>query len=175
LNTEGMARDLDGTDYALMADDAYDVDPVQERAFGRTDAEVARRVALVPLGVADAVNRYVGEESMATEPQWTIVVSIGRNVDRAPMDDDAWEGFRSDVDRALRHRDVTVFFAGTGTGEYDGVREESATWVGATMRRPNTALETTLGVLAQWYDQKSIAVTYGTTVLVGPNGYRTEV
>jgi len=110
-----------------------------------------------------------------TERQWTITVSIGRNIGpHKPMSDVNWEWFRSAVDHALRDRGVTVFFAGTGTGEYEGVREESATWVGATSIRPNVVLEADLGRIAELWHQDSIAVTYGETVLVGPDG-RTEV
>jgi hypothetical protein len=111
-----------------------------------------------------------------TERQWTIVVGIGRrdNVNGLELSDLEWRDFRSEVHEALERHGVAVFFAGEGTGEYEGVREASATWVGATSTRPNVALERSLSLLALTYDQDSIAVTYGETVFVGPST-RTEV
>jgi hypothetical protein len=108
------------------------------------------------------------------ERQWTIVVGIGRrdNVNGLNLTDEEWNGFRGDVDHALRASGVEVFFAGEGTGEYEGRREDSATWVGATSVRPNVALERRVARLARQYDQDSIAVTYGETVFVGPFGMR---
>jgi hypothetical protein len=112
-----------------------------------------------------------------TERQWTLVISIGRrdNVNGLDLTDQEWLSFRGDVHAALVSRDVQLFFAGTGWGEYEGVVEESATWIGATRLRPDPVLEHTFEELAGQYDQDSIAVTYGETVLVGPRGQRMEV
>jgi hypothetical protein len=104
------------------------------------------------------------------ERQWTITASIGRNIGRVPMEEAQWDAFRDIVDQALRDHEVTVFFAGEGTGEYEGVREAAATWVGSTVRRPDVALESELGSIAGLFGQASIAVTYGETILAGPLG-----
>jgi len=106
--------------------------------------------------------------------QWTVTVSAGRNVGREPMDDDRWADFRTLLYLALRAADVVVFFGGEGTGEYDGQTEQAATFVGAVVRRPDPVLEDELASLAREFEQESIAVTYGETVLVGPST-RTEV
>jgi len=46
--------------------------------------------------------------------------------------------------------------------------------VGAVVRLPDPVLEDELASLAREFEQESIAVTYGETVLVGPST-RTEV
>jgi hypothetical protein len=153
--TTGSERDLDRYDEVLAHGDGED------GGIGESPHYFADTLAAVK----------------AAERQWTIVVGIGRrdNVNGLNLTEDEWRGFRGDVDLALRVSGVEVFFAGEGVGEYAGLREDSASWIGATSVRPNVALERKLAGLARQYDQDSIAVTYGETVFVEAGGSRREV
>lgn len=99
----------------------------------------------------------------------TITVSIGRNVGSVPLPVSAWDAFRWDVDHEIRAYCGTVYVSdAVCVGEWDGITEESRTWVAAwDLPYAPGPLVNRLAILAGRYGQDAIAVTTGTTVLAG--------
>ena len=96
----------------------------------------------------------------------TVTVSIGRNVGNVPMPGPEWRRFRRTVSDALANGTVFVKDART-VGEWDGIAEESRTWVASVDSEVVPSLVEFLGGLAREYSQDDIAVTVGETVLAG--------
>lgn len=97
-----------------------------------------------------------------------LTIGIGRSVKDGPMDTRTWEEFRSAVDAALHDRKLHPVFYGVGVGEYEGVREDSATWVIAEYSDAQlTLIRLDLTRLARYYGQDSIALTVGETEFLG--------
>lgn len=99
----------------------------------------------------------------------TITVSIGRNVGTEPLSDPTWRTFRTTVGNVVATWCETIYVSDAGcVGHWDGVDEESRTWVGewAGYGEPNLLIDR-LAEVARVYGQDAIAVTTGTTVLAG--------
>jgi hypothetical protein len=98
----------------------------------------------------------------------TVTISIGRNVDDAPMSATAWSRFRADVRESLNLCDGTLYVdAAQSVGEWEGVREDSATFVAAVSLDCVPLIRADLHGLCLTYGQDAIALTVGTTELVG--------
>jgi hypothetical protein len=101
----------------------------------------------------------------------TVTVTIGRNVGSEPMPAPRWEEFRSGIRQTLANLLCPDFSASyDGTGEWDGVAEDSTLFVasGITREVTSTYLRAVLAQYADEYDQDAIALTVGTTDLVTP-------
>lgn len=101
----------------------------------------------------------------------TVTITVGRNVPTAglPVEMDAvqWGGFRDTVTAALGVIGAEVFVAAAkGTGYWDGIIEENATWVAAV---PQGEIEFLRREAARWcrlYSQDAVALTVGSTELI---------
>lgn len=99
-----------------------------------------------------------------------MVVTIGRNVDGAPMPEQDWIDFRDAVDHALwKVYRPTIYFSGLGTGKSpEWGHEQAATFVveapasGKVLAEVELALERVRAV----YHQEAVAVTIGRTFFV---------
>lgn len=92
----------------------------------------------------------------------TVIVSIGRNIGDAPMDDEMWADFR-DRTFEIVEKAATIHFFGDGIGVYEGIEEESYTVIGTVKDEYDMSMFVRLCDLADDFWQDSIAVTYGTT------------
>lgn len=99
----------------------------------------------------------------------TVTVSIGRNVGAVPMPVDVWRRFRRDVAGYLASGDVFVSDART-VGRWDGVAEESRTWVASIASSDVPSIVSAMAALARAYRQDAIAVSVGQTTLAGLSG-----
>lgn len=99
----------------------------------------------------------------------TVTVSIGRNVGSTPLRQHEWDAFTSDVHGTLaNYCDTFYVTAAESVGYWDGIAEDSRTWVAETdSPEAPDALVRTLAIVARLYRQDAIAVTTGTTVLAG--------
>jgi hypothetical protein len=96
----------------------------------------------------------------------TATISIGRGVPGGgDMYADEWDDFRDDVRGLLQAFPVYVD-AAHSIGEWEGVPEESATWVASIPADYADSLRRDLGVLRERYQQDAIALTLGETVLI---------
>jgi hypothetical protein len=97
----------------------------------------------------------------------TVTVSIGRNVGDQPMPENRWQDFRDGISGYLaRFADVVYVDAAHSVGEWDGILEDSATYVAAVPAANVNGLRACL-VLDCWqYGQDAIALTIGETELV---------
>lgn len=99
----------------------------------------------------------------------TVTVSIGRNVYEAPLSDAHWSDFRKDVHASLRPHLIDLFVADAlSSGKWDGITEESRTWVALISEDALPALHASLAEDARNWGQDAIAVTAGITTLVEP-------
>ena len=94
----------------------------------------------------------------------TVTVSIGRNIGSVPMPGPEWRRFRRTVSEALAGGPVFVRDART-VGQWEGVSEESRTWVASVDTDAVDVLLQSMRCLARAYCQDAIAVTVGHTVL----------
>lgn len=98
----------------------------------------------------------------------TATISIGRNVGDKPLSADRWLAFRYAIRQGLGD-DATVYVDGaTSVGEWQGVSEESATWVADITPERASVLSGHLAKVALDYGQDAIALTLGETRLVTP-------
>lgn len=99
----------------------------------------------------------------------TVTVSIGRGSGTGPLSDDDWSIFRALTESTLRDYCDTLYVTdAVCVGSWDGVEEESRTWVARwDYEEAPSALVGTLALLARHYGQDAIAVTTGTTILAG--------
>ena len=98
----------------------------------------------------------------------TATVSIGRNVGDKPLSPDRWLAFKYAVRQCLGE-DATVHVDGaTSLGEWQGMSEESATWVADITPERASVLGRHLAKVALEYGQDAIALTLGETRLVTP-------
>lgn len=96
-------------------------------------------------------------------PDTTVVVSIGRNIGDAPMNDEMWEDFRDRVFRQVEKGCSAIHFFGDGVGVYEGVEEESYTVIGTVKDEYDHSMFIDLCDTADDFWQESIAITFGTT------------
>jgi len=98
----------------------------------------------------------------------TVTVSIGRSIGPVPMSSAAWDEFRDGIRSALADLGATIYVdAAASVGEWDGVVEESATWVAELDASHVQHVPAYLSALCALFSQDAIALTVGTTTLVG--------
>lgn len=99
--------------------------------------------------------------------QTTVTISIGRNVGDQPMSADKWRRFRADIGRRLRAAGANVFVdTAVSTGTWDGVREQSATWVASVEANRLETIRVGLERACRLFQQDAIALTIGQTELL---------
>lgn len=97
----------------------------------------------------------------------TVTISIGRNVGSKPMAAPKWGDFRHAVARDLRGASADVHVADAkSSGEWNGIAEESRTWVAVVDSSALKAVRSNLADAARRFDQDAIALTTGQTELV---------
>lgn len=107
--------------------------------------------------------------SIRPEPNWrTVTVTIGRNVGDTPMSPERWATFKNQVawDVNISSRVVHVKRAAS-VGQWNGVSEDSATWVCECNDAGIAELVDRMARRAYAFEQDAIAVTVGETTLVG--------
>lgn len=100
----------------------------------------------------------------------TTTISIGRNTATGPMSGPQWDRFQRRTEAIVlaacgSFRDL--LFTGAGTGQWEGVEEESFTLVAIIDAELLVELQARLAMLAKVFGQEAIAVTAGQTVLAG--------
>lgn len=96
-----------------------------------------------------------------------ITISIGRNVGDTPMTRAAWDNFHADIVATITVPDSDVYVPGAhSVGEWEGVPEESRTYVASVPEEYVPAIRTRLAHLAHAYRQDAIALTVGVGTLV---------
>lgn len=103
------------------------------------------------------------------------IISIGRGVPEMPdavLAQPEWDAFRGSILAMARAYGEDIYFYGEGQGIYEGKGESSFTVVFGDVEDPwlRAKLEGRLSRLAEEYAQDSIAVTYGETFFIGPEG-----
>lgn len=98
----------------------------------------------------------------------TVTISIGRGLPSGgALRPSEWEAFRSHIDDTLADCGATVYVARAySVGEWEGVAEESATWVASVPVECVGYLRDYLRVATDVYRQDAIALTIGETELV---------
>ena len=100
---------------------------------------------------------------MSSTESITVVVSIGRNAHAAqqPLDDQQWRWFRASLRTLLTEViDGTVHVDDAqSVGEWDGVPEDSSTYVAEVPVSALSALRNGLRFLASIHGQEAIALT----------------
>lgn len=98
----------------------------------------------------------------------TVTISIGRGLpDGGEMTAPEWAAFIDGVRRIIAPRGVVHVDAARSTGVWDGVPEESATFViGGVSPDGAAGILREATVLSRYFQQDAIAVTTGTTALV---------
>lgn len=98
----------------------------------------------------------------------TVTVSIGRNVGDQPMNDTDWQNFISAVGASVKRDAKAVYVdAAASRGEWEGIGEDSRTWVADIDEWDLGALRGSLKEWARIFRQDAIALTVGQTELVG--------
>jgi len=101
----------------------------------------------------------------------TVTISIGRNINDWPMSADDWEMFRIGVRQLILTYwfDATIFVDDAfSIGVWNGIKEESSTFVASINEGEMTSFIAMLTGLAAAYEQDAIAVTVGETQLITP-------
>lgn len=97
----------------------------------------------------------------------TVTISIGRNIGSVPMDTATWRAFVKDVNSALDWAKSVVHVRGAKSiGEWNGVAEESRTWVADILSAKLPLVAWRMSDLCELYGQDAIALTWGKTNLV---------
>lgn len=100
----------------------------------------------------------------------TATISIGRGGLDRRLSDIAWREFSGHIRAMLDRIDATVFVDGAESiGEWDGVAEESRTWVADIGDHSPAFITGWLQVTAAVFEQDAIALTIGETTLVEPD------
>ncbi len=90
-------------------------------------------------------------------------VSVGRNINGAPMHRDAWSKFKDATSAVVKVNIGNVVTEAEGFGEYEGETEQ--TYIVVSSASPDGAplvrLEADLARLARTFGQESIALTIG--------------
>ena len=102
----------------------------------------------------------------------TATVSIGRRAHaaQAPLDAIDWASFRDVVAVLLTETVDGVLHVddASSTGEWEGVPEDSATFVAEVPAHSVGTVRAGLRLLARTYGQKAIALTFGQTEFIQP-------
>jgi len=97
----------------------------------------------------------------------TVTISAGRNIGATPMGARAWTQFRADIAQAIHDARGEIFVNDARSiGEWEGVREDSATFVASIPRDYLPHVRDALAYLARVNRQDAIALTVGATELV---------
>jgi hypothetical protein len=98
----------------------------------------------------------------------TATISIGRGGNERRLSDRSWSEFTTNIIQLLNHIKATVFVnAAESIGEWEGVEEESRTWVADIGDRADFVTGW-LEMAAGAFEQDAIAFTVGETTLVTP-------
>lgn len=93
--------------------------------------------------------------------QETIVITIGSNLNSRYMGSEKWNFFKKEVTTVFDK----IFFFGEGTGNFKGEVETSFIISGTSKKSKEEVEEIILNLVLK-YEQESIAVIYGTSVLL---------
>jgi len=97
----------------------------------------------------------------------TATISIGRGGFDRRLSDIVWREFSGHIRALLERIGATVFVDGAESiGEWEGVAEESRTWVADIGDRSPAFITGWLQVTATAFEQDAIALTIGETTLV---------
>ena len=89
----------------------------------------------------------------------TIVISAGRNVLTEPMGEESWEYLKLTIETMLANQHaIIVTNRALGVGQYQGMSEESVTYVALVPNSSLDAIEQALAAIARLYKQESIAL-----------------
>jgi hypothetical protein len=89
----------------------------------------------------------------------TIVISAGRNVLTEPMGEESWEYLKLTIETMLANQHaIIVTNRALGVGQYQGMSEESVTYVALVHNSSLGAIEEALAAIARLYKQESIAL-----------------
>ena len=99
----------------------------------------------------------------------TIVISAGRNILTEPMSAQEWELLQKNIDFILEENHAIVFTRrAIGAGDYEGMKEESVTYVAEIHETRLSDIERVLSKLAGLFKQESIALmVVGQTIFCG--------
>lgn len=99
----------------------------------------------------------------------TATISIGRGGGERRLSDLSWAEFTIHINRLFYDISAIVFVnAAESIGEWDGVAEESRTWVADIGSVSRDFITGWLEMTALTFEQDAIALTIGTTTLVTP-------
>ena len=99
----------------------------------------------------------------------TATISIGRGGGERRLSDGEWDSFTGSIGSLLSHIGATVFVkAAESIGEWEGVPEESRTWVADIGDYSHSFIIGWLEMTAGVFEQDAIALTIGETTLVEP-------
>lgn len=97
----------------------------------------------------------------------TATISIGRGGGSRRLSDESWSEFTTHINQLFHHTGATVFVnAAESIGEWEGVAEESRTWVADIGSVSRDFITGWLQMTARTFEQDAIALTIGTTTLV---------
>jgi len=97
----------------------------------------------------------------------TATISIGRGGGERRLSDNLWSAFTGNIGDLLNACDATVFVDGAESiGEWEGVSEESRTWVADIGDTDRFYIMGWLSATAGAFSQDAIALTIGETTLV---------
>jgi len=97
-------------------------------------------------------------------------LSIGRGGGERRLSDNDWASFSGSIGSLLGHIGATVFVkAAESIGEWEGVSEESRTWVADIGGYSHQFIIGWLEMTAGVFEQDAIALTIGETTLVEPS------
>jgi hypothetical protein len=100
----------------------------------------------------------------------TATISIGRGGNERRLSDGSWDAFTISIRDLLKACDATVFVDGAESiGEWEGVSEESRTWVADVGDADRFYIMGWLSGTAYTFSQDAIALTLGETTLVTPD------
>ena len=89
----------------------------------------------------------------------TIVISAGRNVLTTPMSDADWNFMHRTIENMLENTHaIIVTNRALGVGQYEGMSEESVTYVALVHNSTLGAIEEALSATARLFGQESIAM-----------------
>jgi hypothetical protein len=104
---------------------------------------------------------------MGSEDTVTVTVSIGRNIGTVPLASAGWSQFRDAIAGILTDHGATIHVRGASSvGEWQGIEEDSSTFVADLDREVIDRLLQDIGTIGARYGQEAVAVTIGRTVLV---------
>ena len=96
----------------------------------------------------------------------THTITIGRNIGADPMPNHKWQGFKSAIESFIDSHESEIFVKSEGYGIWDGIKESNFTFVFTTKKHLDIDH---LKRLSKLFKQDAIALTSGTTRLIGDN------